>query len=280
MTPLEPDRRRTAFAAASVPQHYQQRLAPVVFEPWAEILVAAVGVRAGQRVLDVASGTGVAARLAARFVGTGGRVVASDVSAAMLVYAATFSPATGSAQVEYVEAPADALPFRDGSFDVVLCQQGLQFFSDRPAAAREMRRVLGPGGVVGAAVWAAGSRLEPFDDYVDALVAAGVQPPFPRAFEHASYVMGSDEVRELLDGAGFSAVQISVVEHVTEWPDSQSAAAGILGTPFGPLVDALPGDRRGLLDADLARRFAPPAVGAPIRRATTAVVARATVVAT
>jgi hypothetical protein len=126
----------------------------------------------------------------------------------------------------------------------VLCQQGLQFFPERLAAAREIRRVLRDGGIAGASIWAAGRRLEPFDDYSEALVAADVDPPFLGAFENASFVMGADEARRLFEDAGFTAIDISIVEHTITWPDAQSAAAGILGTPFGPLVEALPPDRR------------------------------------
>src|ERR1035438_515752 len=74
MTASQSDRRSTAFVAASVPENYQQRLAPVLFEPWATLLVETVGVRPGDRVFDVASGTGVVARLAARHAGSTGRV--------------------------------------------------------------------------------------------------------------------------------------------------------------------------------------------------------------
>jgi len=86
--------------------------------------------------------------------------------------------------------------------------------------------------------------------------------------------MGADEVRALLEDAGFSAVEVATVELTVVWTDVECAIAGILGTPFGPFVQALPSDRRGQLDADLRRRFGAPS---PIRRTTTAVIARAAV---
>ncbi len=274
MTLSGPDRRATAFVAVSVPEHYERLLAPVIFEPWAEILVDLVGVRSGDRVLDVASGTGVVARLAARRAGSEGRVVASDVSSAMLAHAATREEESDAAPIEYLEASATNLKVADDTFDVVVCQQGLPFFTDRPGAAAEMRRVLRPGGVVGLAVWARGQRLEPFDDYAEALTVAGVEPPFPRAYETSSFVMGADEVEALLTGAGFTSAEVSIVERTIVWSDSESAAAGILGTPFGPVVLSLPMDRREALDGELGRRFAAPA-GGRLRRSTTAVLARA-----
>ena len=189
--------RSSAFASDSVPDEYQRHLVPVVFEPWAELLLDAVTVAPGSRVLDVASGTGVVARAAARRAGDGGRVVASDVSATMLARSAAVEAPSG-APIEYREASADALPFADGSFDVVLCQQGLQFFPSRAAAVSEMRRVLRPGGVAGIAVWAQGHPLEPFGVYMDELAATGIEPPFPRAFEADTFTMGLDAVRSLL----------------------------------------------------------------------------------
>ena len=166
--------------------------------------------------------------------------MASDVSGAMLAYAATLGRQSDAAAIEYLEASATDLGVADGPFDVVVCQQGLPFFSDRPGAAAAMHGSLRAGGVAGVAVWARGHRLEPFDDYAEALTAAGIDPPFPRACETSSFVMGADEVEALLTGAGFSSVEVSVIEHTIVWPDSKSAAAGILGTPFGPVVHRFP----------------------------------------
>ncbi|HEY5429527.1 MAG TPA: class I SAM-dependent methyltransferase [Solirubrobacteraceae bacterium] len=272
MTADAPDPPAPTFAGASVSDNYARWLAPVIFTPWAEVLIERVGVRAGDQVLDVASGTGVVARLASAHATETGRVVASDVSATMLARAAAHPVAHGGAPIEYVQASVEALPVPDATFDIVLCQQGLQFFGDRAAAVRELRRVLRPGGSAGVAVWADGFRLEPFDDYAEAAVTAGLQPPFPGAFENATFVMGADEVRMLFDGAGFSTVEVATVKLTTVWPDAESAVAGILGTPFGLIVEALPADRRDRLDADLHHRFG---TAAPIRRTTAAVVARA-----
>lgn len=128
-----------------MPENYSMRLGPVVFGPWAEVLLDAVGVSPGDRVLDVASGTGVVARAAARRAGPEGRVVGTDVSAPMLSLAAARPVPNDSAPIEYLEARADQLPFPDESSDVVLCQQGLQFFAERLDAAREMLRVVPSG---------------------------------------------------------------------------------------------------------------------------------------
>lgn len=276
MPGLGPEDRSSLFTADALPDAYERLLAPAVFEPWASVLLDTVGVAPGSRVLDVASGTGVVARAAARRVGVDGYVVASDVSGPMLARSAAVGAEGAAAPIEYREAPADALPFEDGSFDAVLCQQGLQFFPAPPAAISEMRRVLRPRGVAGVAVWAQGHPLEPFGVYGDELAAIGAEPPFPRAFESATFTMSLEAVRSLLQDAGFSAVDAGVVELDVSWPEARSAAAGVLGTPFGPLVNALSPDQRTQFEAALLKRFAPEKPGVPIRRRTVAVIARAT----
>jgi SAM-dependent methyltransferase len=249
----------------------------VVFEPWAEILLDAVTIAPGSRVLDVATGTGVVARAAARRVSEEGAVVGCDVSATMLARAGSVAAHAGAAPIEYREGSADALPVDDGWCDVVLCQQGLQFFPARAAAVSEMRRVLRRGGAAGIAVWARGHPLEPFGVYGDELVAIGATPPFPEAFESDTFTMDVETVRSLLLEAGFSSVDALVVERQVSWPDATSAAAGVLGTPFGPLVQALPEDQRKALEAQLEKRFAPDEPGAPVSRQTASVIARAAI---
>ncbi|MGH2862118.1 MAG: class I SAM-dependent methyltransferase [Solirubrobacteraceae bacterium] len=276
MASSEPARRATAFTSSSVPEGYERHLAPVLFKPWAEVLVDSVGVQAGAEVLDVASGTGVVARLAAARAGVSGRVVAGDVSGTMLAHAASLPVPAGSAPIEYLEASVTELPLDDGSFDVVLCQQGMPFFTDRGRAAAEMLRVLRPGGVIGLSVWLARRPLEPFDQYIETLLQAGVEPPFPGAFDTETFKMTLAEVEAVLTAGGCVSLEVRAVEREVVWPDAESAALGILGTPFAPLLGQLPRDRRDALEADLARRFAPSAPGEPVRRTTVAVIARAT----
>lgn len=269
--------RSSAFTSESVPDEYERRLVPAVFEPWAEVLLDAVRVAPGSRVLDIASGTGVLARAAARRTGSDGHVVASDLSKPMLARAAATGMRNGAAPIEYVEASAEALPFEDGRFDVVLCQQGLQFIPARAVAVGEMRRVLRPGGVAGIAVWASGHPLEPFGAYGDELAAIGAEPPFPRAFESDTFMMSLETARTLLEEAGFSRIEADVVALEVSWPDARSAAAGVLGTPFGPLVHALSPELKNQFETQLEKRFAPDTPGGPVRRRTAAVIARAAV---
>jgi SAM-dependent methyltransferase len=125
---------------------YERFFVPAIGMPLATDLIRVAALRAGERVLDVACGTGVVARLASRQVGATGTVVGLDVNPGMLATArASTSPGM---HIAWHQANAEAMPLSDASFDVVLCQMGLQFMLNRDAALREMRRVLVPGGRV------------------------------------------------------------------------------------------------------------------------------------
>jgi ubiquinone/menaquinone biosynthesis C-methylase UbiE len=108
----------------------------------------------GERALDVACGTGSVARHVAPLVGAAGQVVGLDISPAMLAVARAL-PASAGAPIAWQEGNAIRLDLPDDAFELVLCQQGLQFFPDRAAALREMRRVLTAGGRVAISVWQA-----------------------------------------------------------------------------------------------------------------------------
>ena len=159
---------------------YDRLFTASFFAPWARVLIDLVGVEPGDAVLDVATGPGTVARMAAVRAGTPGRVAGVDLSGPMLEVARKKPAEHGAAPIEFVQRPADDLQLPDGSFDVVLCQQGLQFFPDQIAALREMRRVLKPGGRVGIAVWAKGYGRDIDQVLSECLVAVGAkQPTYP-----------------------------------------------------------------------------------------------------
>jgi ubiquinone/menaquinone biosynthesis C-methylase UbiE len=127
---------------------YERYLA-AAFRPWAARLVDLAEVHAGDRVLDLACGTGVVARRAAERVGPSGRVVGLDINDDMLRVARA---APAGRPIEWRLGNVANLPFDDGSFTVVSCELAMQFFSDPAAAAAEMRRVLDSRGRVAASV--------------------------------------------------------------------------------------------------------------------------------
>lgn len=268
-------RRSGAFTAGSLPANYEALLAPYLFEPWAEILLDAVTLAPGAAVLDVASGTGVVARAAARRAGADGRVVATDISPAMIEFNAGHAPEPAAAPIETAIASATDLNRGDGEFDVALCQQGMPFFPDRPGAVREMRRVLRPGGVVGIAVWTPGHDVAPFGAMNATLREFGAEEPFPGAWDDTSYVLSADEVAALLTDAGFTDVRSEEVELVTRWPGLDSLAAAVDGTPFGALLAALAPESQAQARTRIAEQFAAFAHDGVVDVPTYSVIARA-----
>jgi ubiquinone/menaquinone biosynthesis C-methylase UbiE len=242
----------------SAPELYERYLVPTVTLPWAEDLVERVGLSPGVRVLDVACGTGVVAQVAAARVGEGGRVVGLDLNPGMLDVARSTRSAVAGTPIEWFEGSADALPFGDGEFDVLLCQLGLQFFPDRQAALREMRRVLASAGRAGASVF---TRIErnpaarSLADAVDRHFGDGAA----RAKRSAHSLADPEELRELFDAAGFAAVTVQAVEltvrfaSVEEWVAIQFAA-----TPLAALIPGRTERERlvGLVSADVEEALA------------------------
>ena len=133
------------FTEDTVPRAYEEVLVPRLFEPWALLLLDECNLRPNAVVLDVATGPGTVARVAAKRIGPGGRVVATDISRPMLDVANSKLSSPDSAPITYIESPAAPLGVESAAFDFVVCQQGLQFFPDRLAALGEMRRALKPG---------------------------------------------------------------------------------------------------------------------------------------
>jgi ubiquinone/menaquinone biosynthesis C-methylase UbiE len=124
-----------------------------LFTPWAHDLIERLMPPLGCAALDIACGPGTVSRILAERIGRTGHVVAADISPAMLDIAQSKPLAPNGAPIEWVNAPAAPLPMPDAAFDIVTCQQGLQFFPDKVGALAEMRRVLRSGGRAGVAVW-------------------------------------------------------------------------------------------------------------------------------
>lgn len=234
---------------------YERYLVPTVTLPWARDLIERVGLQPDDRVLDVACGTGVVARLAASAVGAGGSVAALDVNSDMLAVGRSVSLPDG-ARIEWYEASAEALPFDEAEFAVVLCQLGLQFFPDRLAALREMRRVLAAVGRVGLSVFTSieeNPAACALADAVDRHFGAGAS----RAKRSEHSLADAEELRHLFDLAGFEDVRIETVTQnvrfasVDEWVRIQFAA-----TPLAGLVGREDPTRVELVGEDVVEALA------------------------
>jgi len=129
----------------NAPDAYERYLVPAFFKAWAEELVHRAGIIGGERILDAACGTGIVARTAALHTGNGGTITGTDVNEQMLSVARNVS-SDSNVKIEWQQGDAAALPYPDRSFDVVFCQQGLQFVPEPSSVLHEMHRVLAPGG--------------------------------------------------------------------------------------------------------------------------------------
>jgi SAM-dependent methyltransferase len=201
-----------ASASTNAMEFYDEIMVPRMFEPWAELLLDQVKLESGYAVLDVACGPGTVSRRAALRVGLSGSVTGCDLSPAMLGLARSKISDGRGAPIEYLECSADSLIVPDDAFDVVTCQQGLQFFPDRPAALDEMRRALRPGGRLGVAVWGAIADCPPFAALGTALGQV-LGSETADAYEGGPWGFNdSDALARLVNGSGFTNVKVRSFE--------------------------------------------------------------------
>jgi SAM-dependent methyltransferase len=197
-----------ANASTSAMSFYEEIMVPRWFQPWAQLLLDQLNPESGQTVLDVACGPGTVTRLVAQRVGPNGSVTGCDLSPAMLEIARSKNPMEGSAPIEYLECPADALGVPDDVVDLVTCQQGLQFFPDQVAALAEMRRVLRPGGKLGVAVWGPIEDCPPFLALATALGQV-LGPDVADAYRGGPWGLAdSDSLIRLASDGGFTDVEV------------------------------------------------------------------------
>jgi len=190
----------------NVPENYERRLVPSIFAPWAAEFVELAALRPGERVLDVACGTGVVARIAAQRVGPGGRVVGVDLNPGMIDVAGSLPTPVG-APIEWLERSAVNLLLPDASFDVVLCQQGLQFFPDKLVALWEMRRVLVHGGRLALSVW---NSTGLYNAALGEALARFVGNEAGTKFCASRQVPAKEDLQRLATEAGFCDVEVRV----------------------------------------------------------------------
>jgi ubiquinone/menaquinone biosynthesis C-methylase UbiE len=245
------------FTDDAVPRAYDELLVPRLFEPWALLLLDETDLPRNAAVLDVATGPGTVARLAAARIGPNGRVVATDVSRPMLDVANSKPAPPDAAPITYVESPAAPLAVESTAFDVVVCQQGLQFFPDRLAALGEMRRALKPGGWLAVAVWC---RIE--DNAIYAALHAALRDSVPADLADRLLAPFSwpdpRAVKDAIEAAGFRDIRARAATLPLVFEGGIAPAAGALSaSPLGPALAALPGAAQGKLNAAIAARLTP-----------------------
>jgi ubiquinone/menaquinone biosynthesis C-methylase UbiE len=185
---------------------YEVFMVPYRFRPWAGELLDRVALTPGSRLLDIACGTGIVARVAADRAGNDVAITGIDMNPAMIDVARATAIDEGKT-IEWHVGTVDALPFPDQSFHVVTIQQGLQFFPNKPAALRECFRVLSPGGVIAIGIWSSLEKQGLQKAYAEAIERVTGSPAM-----HAPYGrMTREELETLLDEAGFTSTSVEEV---------------------------------------------------------------------
>lgn len=257
----------SAAFVGTIPAHYDRYLAPLLFEPYAEDLVARVPVSDGVRILEVACGTGIVTRRLVARLGGRGRLVATDLNEAMFAQARRRLPGPGDPV--YRHADGTSLPFESRSFDVVVCQFGIMFFPDKAAGAAEAFRVLRPGGTYLFSVWDA-MEHNPVQRITHETVARFFPEAPPNFYTVPLSYHDVGVIESLLARARFEAVRCERVDKRGESPSAADAALGLIdGNPIvGEIMQRRPealGEIRAAVAAALARELGDRPLSAPLR---------------
>jgi ubiquinone/menaquinone biosynthesis C-methylase UbiE len=233
------------------PHNYERFFVPAIGKPVADDLVCLAALSPGERILDVACGTGIVARLASQEVGSSGTVAGLDVNPGMLEVARSVTPADMS--IEWHKSPAEDMPLPDEAFDVVLCQLGLQFMADKLAALREMGRVLAPGGrlllnVAGPAGKMFVVLAEAMERHVSSQAAGFVTQVF--ALHDAA------ELQQLLSEAGFRDITVEANNKtLTLPPPKEFLWQYVYSTPLSGLVAEVDEEVLATLEREVVEKW-------------------------
>lgn len=218
----------------SIPENYDKGLGPILFEDYAEDLTRRAVAHKATKVIELAAGTGIVSRKLRNQLPLDTKLVVTDLNPPMLdVARAKFK---NGENVEFYPADAMSLPFEDESCDLVVCQFGVMFFPDKPAAYREVRRVLGPNGLFLFNAWGTMDTCSFAKIIYD--VGANFFPDNPPTFYQVPFGYADlDTVYSDLATAGFQNYQHETVDIVKEVPDWGAFGKGAV---FGnPLVDEI-----------------------------------------
>ena len=247
----------------SIPEKYDAYLGPFLFEPYAADYARRLTLPENVRVLELACGTGILTRRIAEALPESGRLIATDLNQPMLDHAQR--QVGPDSRLEWRAADAMKLPFPDESFDRVVCQFGVMFFPDKPAALREARRVLKRGGELSFYVWDSPGQ-NPYAEMADTVVA-GFFPANPPTFFQVPFGYHDREtLRSNMEEAGFTSIRLVEVALEGKSPTAMEAAVGLV--EGCPLIVAIRergvNDPRPIVEA-VAKRLASVYGDSPLR---------------
>ncbi len=242
-----------SFGDSTVANSYDEYLVPLLFSPWAHSLVAEHQPWAGKRVLDLATGTGIVAQLLAQQIGAEGSVVAHDLNAEMLTRARLRCKKV-SYPIEFVEGSAESLAFPSESFDVVVCQQGFQFFSDKDDAASEIHRVLCNQGRTIITTWRPVAECHFIGAICDALDSVG-ETQISKTMRIPFDLFSETDLAKHFASAGFKNVEVVRRQSdLVMQAGPEGALRAAYSTPIGPMLKSLPAATQNSFKQALAAR--------------------------
>jgi SAM-dependent methyltransferase len=252
----------------SIPKLYEEYLVPLIFLPYAADLAKRTALRSPDSVLEIAAGTGVVTRHLASVLAESVTIVATDLNQPMLDLASSVGT---KRPVQWRQADAMQLPFKDKTFDAVVCQFGVMFFPEKPKAFSEARRVLKPGGALIFNVW---DRVE--ENEFPHTITRALESLFPKdpprfmaRTPHGYHVI--EVIRRDLENGGFvAAPRISTVAERSQAASPRiPAIAFCQGTPLRNEIEARDNSRLGeatdIAERAIAERFGQHAVDGKIQ---------------
>jgi len=206
------ERQRQDWDTASQGWHDWQEQMQRDTRPVSERLVELAGIKAGDRVLDVAAGLGEPSLTAAKVVGPSGSVVATDISSGMLARGRERAAAAGVENIEFVELDAASLDFPEGSFDAAVSRWGIIFDPDGEGAAARIRTFLKDGGKFAISSWGPPDRVPMLGVPMGTVMTRLDVPPPPPGTPGPLSRPTPEAISSILEGGGFSDVQVDEVE--------------------------------------------------------------------
>lgn len=235
-------------------ENYERYFVPAIGQPVSVELLRGADLRTGERVLDVGCGTGIIARQAAAAVGPNGSVTGLDLAPDMIEHARSI-PAPAGATVDWRQGDATELPFPDASFDVVVAQMSLMFIEDRPAAVREMRRVLADGGRV---VVNTPGPIQPTFELMEQAIIDHISPDLAGFVRVVFSMHQPDLLASLLRDAGFAGVEARTYTATFDLPAPAAFLWQYINlTPIGPFVADAPESAQAAMEAQVVETWQP-----------------------
>jgi ubiquinone/menaquinone biosynthesis C-methylase UbiE len=264
---------RNASFNGTIPENYDRYLGPILFEPYAAELAAQLDVAEGATVLELACGTGIVTRRLLKRLGSRAKLMATDLNEAMLNVAQ--AKLGNQPMVEWKQVDATELPFKDQSFDAVVCQFALMFFPEKEKAAAEVWRVLKPGGTFLFSVWDA-IELNDFPRTAHEVIGGFFEDSPPDFYDVPFSFFERARIQSLLTATGFDHIQVLALPLTAEAASANAVARGLLyGNPIITAIKERDESRIPEIEAALTNAIAAKYGAAPTRASMQAVICSA-----